>query len=275
MSSAPQTVHDGGEVRRRRVAPVVGDRRRAGDHRLVGLALGVEYPQRVAIERRPALLGERVAGGEEVRPEGFDVGRPLVGLPEAVDDQLDLPEAEAAVELPRQGDDLDVELRVVDPEDLDAHLVELAVPAALGLLVAEVRPGVEHLPRGGRSMLGERAAHAGRHLGAQRDVAVALVDEVVHLLGHHVGGVTDAGEHADVLEQRGDQLAVPGGAHHVGEHGGESTPATAVGRQDVPHPGAGLERRHGRSGYRWAAPARAGVAARRRARRSSDETQIA
>ncbi len=96
-----------------------------------------------------------------------------------------------------------------------------------------------------RMVLDERPAHAGGPLRPQRDVAVALVDEVVHLLGDHVGRLADAREHPDVLEQRGDDLAVAGGLDDLGEHGREASPACGFRRQDVAHPRARLEFRHG------------------------------
>ena len=93
----------------------------------------------------------------------------------------------------------------------------------------------------------------------QRDVAVALVDEVVHLLGDHVGGLADAGEDPEVLHQRRNDLLVPGGLDDLGEHGGEAAPTSRLRREDVTHPGARLERRHGSPGYRRATPATADV----------------
>ena len=196
------------------------------------------------------LLAEPVAGCREVRAQRLDVAGPVVGLAEAVDEERHLVQTETGVELPGERDDLDVEVRVVGAEHLDADLVELAVPAPLGLLVAEVRAGVPDLPRHRRAVLGKGPAHARGQLGPQRDVAAALVDEVVHLLGDHVGGITDAGEHTEVLEQRRDDLPVAGALDHVGEHVDEPTPTAALGRQDVAHAGTGLERWHGRSGYR-------------------------
>ena len=129
--------------------------------------------------------------------------------------RVHLPQAEGRVELPAERDDLDVEVRVVGAEHLDAHLVELAIPATLRLLVAELRARVPDLPRRGRAVLHERPAHRGGELGPQRDVPAALVDEVVHLLGDHVGGVADALEHAEVFQQRRDDLPVAGTLGHL------------------------------------------------------------
>jgi hypothetical protein len=105
--------------------------------------------------------------------------------------QLDAAQAERGEDVPGEGDHLDVHHGVVAPEDLDADLVELAVATALGLLVTEVRTGVPRLERKCRPVLDEGAAHARRLLGTECDMAPALVDEVVHLLGDDVGGLAD------------------------------------------------------------------------------------
>ena len=101
-----------------------------------------------------------------------------------------------------EGDDLDVEVGVGRADGLDADLVVLAEPARLRALVAERRGGVPDLPRRGRVVLDEGPGHRRGALGPQRDVAAALVLEVVHLLGDDVGALADALEHADVLEHR-------------------------------------------------------------------------
>ena len=111
-------------------------------------------------------------------------------------------QAERPIELPAERDDLDVEVGVVGSEHLDTDLVELTVPTALRLLVPEHRARVPDLPGRQRSVLYVGPADGRRELRAQRDVATALVDEVVHLLAHHVGGVTDALEDTEVFEQR-------------------------------------------------------------------------
>jgi hypothetical protein len=172
-----------GEVSGRVVAVEVGDLRCGGDVRLVGVTLRVEYPQWVAHQGGTALFAQRIARGGEVVAQGLDVAATVVGLAETVDEQRDLAQAEPGEEFPGECDHLDVEVRVVGAEDFHTDLVELAVAPALWFLVAEVRPGVEDLPRCGRPVLGEGTTDAGGHLRAQRDVPVALVDEVVHLLG--------------------------------------------------------------------------------------------
>ena len=69
------------EVRGGVVAVELGDLRRGGDVRLVDLALRVEHPERIAFERRPALLAQRVAALREVLAERVDVAARSSGSP--------------------------------------------------------------------------------------------------------------------------------------------------------------------------------------------------
>ena len=92
--------------------------------------------------------------------------------------------------------------------------MKLAVTARLWTLVAEERPGIAELHRKGaavETVFDDRPHHPGRALRAQRDRPVAPVGEGVHLLGHHVGGLThSAGEQRGVLEDRQFDVAVAG-----------------------------------------------------------------
>ncbi len=238
------------EVRRRIGTVELGDLRRGGHECSIVGALRVEYTQRVLLQRDLALLAERLEVGLEVRLQRSDVSRAVGRLAERVEQQRHLLQPEGTEELPAEGDDLHVEVRVVGAEHFDAHLVELAVPPPLRLLVAELRAGVPDLPRRERAMLHERPADGRGELGSQRDVAAAFVDEVVHLLGHHIGGVADALEHTKVLQQRRDDLAVAGALRELREDVHEAAPAGRFGRKDVAHPGAGLELGHKCQGYR-------------------------
>ena len=96
-----------------------------------------------------------------MRSQSIDVPGAVLRLTERIDSQLDSPQSETTVELPTQGDHLDVEMGIVDAEYLDADLIELPVPAALRLLVTKVRAGVPRLPGHDRTMLHERTTHAG------------------------------------------------------------------------------------------------------------------
>ena len=100
--------------------------------------------------------------------------------------------------------------------------------------------------------------------GAQGQVPFALVEEVVHLLAHHVGALTHAGEHPDLLEHRALDQPVPGPAHVLGEQGDQGLPSRRFGRQDVTGADGRLERLgsgrrggvgHDRGDYRGPLPA--------------------
>ena len=147
----------------------------------------------------------------EVAAQRVDVAGALLGRsPSELTSSVDLAQAERCEEAPAEGDHLDVDHRVVAAEHLEVDLVELAVAATLGALVAQQRPGAPHLPWRRRTVLDERPAHRRGELRPQGDVTATVVGEPVHLLLHEVGGVADPGEHAVVLEQRRDHLAVAG-----------------------------------------------------------------
>ena len=129
-------------------------------------------------------------------------------------------QAQRLVEAHPEGDHLHVRLGIVGAERLHAHLTELAVPAGLRALVAELRAVVPDLPGRGRPVLGEGTAHAGGQLGPEREMPrrPATVVELEQLLGDHLGGLAQALEHTDVLEHGRLQQTEAGPLREVGEH---------------------------------------------------------
>ena len=129
---------------------------------------------------------------------------------------------------------------------------------ACGLLVPERGRGVPDLPRHRRPVLHVGPGDRRRALRAQRDVAAALVLEVVHLLGDDVGALADALEHADVLEHRRLDQPVPEAPREPGERGQQRLPAGRLRGQHVLRALGGTEVRtlgHGGRGYRSPATA--------------------
>src|SRR6185436_6588221 len=96
--------------------------------------LRIEYAQRVLVERRLAVGRQLTPVRFQVLAQRGNVPRPVVGLTQRVEPKRDLAQPERAIELPAQRDHLDVEIRVVGAEHLDADLIELAIPATLRLL---------------------------------------------------------------------------------------------------------------------------------------------
>ena len=97
-------------------------------------------------------------------------------------------------------------------------------------------------------MLNKGATHTGGLFGTKCHMTVAFVDEVVHLFGDDVGGLTDSMENTDVLKERRDDLAVSRCGHCFGKCSHEPPPTGRFGREDVAHPWAGLELGHKYSG---------------------------
>ena len=117
------------------------------------------------------------------------------------------------------------------------HLVVLAEPPSLGLFVAEAGGEVPHLPRHGGPVLVEGPHHRRGALGTQGQVAVALVEEVVHLLADHLGALAQALEHPNVLEHGTLHQPIAGPPEHVGKQGQPapaSDPTQAAGCRGVP-----------------------------------------
>ena len=137
-------------------------------------------PARTARSCPPPGRRRRAAAPSTPGAEQQDAEHPAVGEPHA---HVRRPEPEGAHHVQRQGDDLGVAER---PGLADQIAVELEVlskpPPLLPLVAEELRDGepADRLlePVGAR---GHHAGERGRHLRPQRDLAAALVGEVVEL----------------------------------------------------------------------------------------------
>ena len=159
--------------------------------------LAVEHAQRV---RRPAVgvLGAELGlVGGEVDRERQAVGGQTGVVAHRVHLELDPAQPERGEEGGPAGDHLDVEVGVGAADRLHAELVVLAVPPGLGPFVAEGRRRVPDFPRHRRVVLDEGAHDRRCPLRPQREQAVSLVLELVHLFLHDVGA--DAGAAAEDL----------------------------------------------------------------------------
>src|SRR5438876_158654 len=155
----------------------------------------------LARERRPELAHARRLGARLLAEPTEEVGVPEVDL-EAL-------EPERAQPLDRHRDDLDLGLRLLEPDQLDARLVELAVVRYLRLVVAE---HVGHVPEAdGLGLVPEPRRHdpgdLRRDVGAEREHPAGLaVHELEHVLLDALVGTHR--EHIRVLERGGDDIAV-------------------------------------------------------------------
>src|SRR5262245_5574987 len=129
-------------------------------------------------------------------------------------------EPERAQALDGHGDDLDLGLRLLQPDQLDARLIELAVVRHLGLVVAEYVRDVRQAH--GLGLLaqprGDHARDLRRDVRAQREHAARLaVDELEHALLHADVGAHR--EHVRELERRRHDLAIAPAREHVEQTG--------------------------------------------------------
>ena len=217
---------------------------RSRHHGLVLRPSGVQDPQRVERQRLPALLGEVGGVALQVSGQRSQVRGPAGVVAERVDDQSPLGQPEGAVEAVEEGDDLDVGIRVVRPDDLGVDLEVLPVTGRLRGLVAEVRAGRPGLPRHGRVVLGEGPHEPRGDLRANRHPPATLVLEVVHLLADDVRRLADPLEHLEVLDQRCDDQPEPGPLGQTGEDGQQPRPALGLRREHVGHAAGSLEVGH-------------------------------
>src|SRR5256885_1723972 len=155
----------------------------------------------LAAERGPQLAHARGLGGELLAEAAEEV--------RVAQYELEALEAERAQAFDRHRDDLDLRLRLLEPDQLDTGLVELAVVRHLRLVVTE---DVRHVGEpDGLGLVAQAGRHdagdLGRDVGAEREQAPGLaVHELEHVLLHV--GVGAGREHVRVLVRRGDDLAV-------------------------------------------------------------------
>lgn len=207
-------------VRPAGVAEVVAELRGVGELLLYVGPLVVQHAQRVDLDAAAGLLVE-----VQVPQEGLErlaVDRAALLVAQRVQQDPELAQAQRAVRLVGEDDQLGVQDRVLGADGLGADLREVAVAALLRALVAVVRAGVPELD-GEVARLVEvglqgRPQHGCGALGAQGELGAALGGEGVHLLGDDVGGLADtAREELDVLEAGRLDVAVA----RVAQRGGD------------------------------------------------------
>ena len=111
-------------------------------------------------------------------------------------------------------DDLCVERGIIRADSLNAHLLQLPIPAMLRPLCTEEWSGVPEFRRklaSIESVLDDEPHDPRRALGTQREGTSAPVLKGVHLLGDDIGRLADpSDEQAGVLEHRQFGVAVSG-----------------------------------------------------------------
>ena len=171
------------------------------------------------------------------RPQERVVSRPAGPAAHGIDERLRLADAEAGEEGVGHLDELGVDGRVLFAEDLDVDLVELAVAALLGLVVAEHGPHVVEAQGRGlevQPVLDDGPGDGRRVFGAEGDGPAPLVDEGVHLLDDDIRGRAGPSfEELGVLDDRGPELAVAVELEGPPDGGLGGLPGADLGREDV------------------------------------------
>src|SRR6267378_4529515 len=188
------------------------ERRRRGDDGTVLLILRIENAQRIGLESLPRFFGQRVTVRREVRRERLGDLRPALRVTDRVHLEAVTSQTELTEETSGEVDDLDVGRGLLGPETFQAPLPELPIAKKLRPLPAEHRVGVEEPDRPRRAVqpvFEERAGYGGRPFGTEREPALTVQRNVVHLLSHDVAGLADTfHEHGTVFDDRRDDPRV-------------------------------------------------------------------
>ena len=238
MPSALQPCLHPLEVRGRLVGEVVAELRRGVEHVLPVVALRVEDPQRVGLGplaiSSPSSVGVAAPVVEQHRR---DSAPRLVGVAHRVDEQ---PRRRAARDRGRSR----AASAMTSTSTSGSSTPRTSTPTCqcwryrpfCGRSAGSWARGTRPSTASAGWCCDERPHDRRGALGAQREPAAAPVVELVHLLAHDVGGLTDPLEHLRVLEDRRQQQAVSEAPGPVGEPGDELLPAVGLGRQHVAGP---------------------------------------
>ena len=182
---------------------------------------------------------ELIEMGLQVGDQRFAVGQTLIGLPQAVDLELDPLEAQRGPEVTGQHDELGIDVWPGKSQRFGAELVELAVAPTLRTLVPEHGPHViEALAAVVKQrMLQGSAHHAGGVLRPQCQLlTVEAVLEGIHLLLDDVGDLAQTPhEQRSGFNDGRAQIAVAVAAHQSPQGFFQPLPVRGRGRDDVVH----------------------------------------
>ena len=122
------------------------------------------------------------------------VAGPIGAAAQRVQLQRQALHAEIRQQIPGNGDRLHIRAGIGKAKQFQTDLVELALATRLGALVAEHRPAVPEPLRAltEQAVLDRGPHHRGRALRPQGATAIAAISERIHLLPHHIGGLTNA-----------------------------------------------------------------------------------
>ena len=209
------------------------------DHALHGRVFGVQNAQRVAVQATLGFFIEHVAVLLQVGNQGGAVGLALGGLAQAVEFQAHIFQAQNFPQVIGQQDQLCIDLGTAKAQHLGTNLVELAVAAALGALVAEHGAHVVQALAAfvQQVVLNHRAHQPGCAFGAQRELlAVQAVFKGVHLLFDDVGHLAQASHKQGCRLDDGQAHIAVGVTRHQSAHLTlQPLPTRRIGRQDVVH----------------------------------------
>src|SRR5690606_38657715 len=171
-------------------------------------------------------------------------------------------QAKLAPQAPGHDDQLGIDVRTGQVEDLDTDLVELPITALLRAFVAEHRaavPEVLDLPATADAVLEHRAHAAGGAFRTQGQGIAVAVCEGVHLLLDDVGDFADGAlEQLGEFHDRHADLPIAVAIQQAGHAAFKIAPQRRLLRKNVVHATNGLQRLAHKMSLVTAAPALAG-----------------
>ena len=174
----------------------------------------------------------------QILHEFLAVGRALLGVAQAVDLQSQSGQSQGTPQSGREQDDLQVDIRTIEAEDLNADLVELPVATALRAFVAEHGTAVPESQGLIQQAVFDDGAYTARcALRTEAQGVTVTVREAVHLLLDDIGDLADgAFEQVGDLDERGPNLRIAITGKDLPGRVFDSLPGTDPFRQDVMHP---------------------------------------
>ena len=163
----------------------------------------------------------------------------LVRLPQAVEFEAHILQAQIAPQCTGQQNQFCVHLGAGKTQCLGADLVKLAVASSLGALMTKhgahvIQPLATVVQHG---VLRDGAHHTGRRFGAKGELlSVEAILKRIHLLLHNIGDLAQSPhEQRRGLDNRSPNIAVGIARHQVAHLGLQPFPAGGFWRQDVVH----------------------------------------
>ena len=197
----------------------------------------VEYAQRILLEAPLTVSVQLASIGIQITYQSVPIGSSGSGRTQGVKFEANLAlDTKLLPEHLAKHDEFRIYIRSDKPENFRTDLMKLPIPAFLGPLVAEHRPGIEHPLRliEEQAVLLQRARAACSALRAQGDTVAVPVSQRVHFFVDDIGRLADpTAEQLGRLQQGQLHLFIGIAAEHTPQHVFDQAPAPSFVRKNV------------------------------------------